>query len=40
MEMTNVLREPCDMAIFGKSPRQKVVKMHLYYNGSPYICDS
>ena len=30
MEMTNFQPESSDMAIFGKSPCQKVVKLHLY----------
>ena len=30
MEMTNFQPESRDMAIFGKSPCQKVVKLHLY----------
>ena len=30
MEMTNFQPESRDMAIFGKSPYQKVVKLHLY----------
>ena len=30
MEMTNFQPESRDMAIFGKSPSQKVVKLHLY----------
>ena len=30
MEMTNFELESRDMAIFGKSPCQKVVKLHLY----------
>ena len=31
MEMTNFQPESHDMAIFGKNPCQKVVKLHLYY---------
>ena len=30
MELTNFPPESRDMAIFGKSSRQKVVKLHLY----------
>ena len=32
VEMTNFLPESRDMAIFGKSPCQKVVKLPLYYH--------
>ena len=34
MEMTNFQPESHNMAIFGKSPFQKVVKLHLYCHNS------